>query len=118
MWGFIFYWDLSAYRFYWRWWTCIHIDANFWIFDRLCGWNLSWGRYLEINGYSSKNIFISSIINLFFVYLFGMVYYYMISNFYIGTPFSVKNVILYCFCLLFPGIYFYVWYPLFQAKRF
>lgn len=61
------------------------------------------GRYLEINGYSSKNIFISSIINLFFVYLFGMVYYYMISNFYIGTPFSVKNVILYCFLLAVPG---------------
>lgn len=61
------------------------------------------GKYLEINGYELKNILIASIINLFFVYLLGMIYYYGISNFYLQTPFSVKNVFIYCFLLAVPG---------------
>ncbi|WP_455257456.1 biotin transporter BioY [Peptoniphilus asaccharolyticus] len=75
------------------------------------------GRYLEKRGYESKDIFISSVINLFFVYLFGMVYYYLISNFYLNVPFSVKNVILYCFLLAVPGDIFLCFVSTISGKK-
>lgn len=37
------------------------------------------------------------------VYLFGMVYYYLISNFYTGTPIGLWPLFLYCFILAVPG---------------
>lgn len=37
------------------------------------------------------------------VYLFGMVYYYFISNFYLGTPIGIWSLFLYCFLLAVPG---------------
>jgi len=37
------------------------------------------------------------------VYLFGMVYYYLISNFYLGTPIGLWPLFLYCFILAVPG---------------
>lgn len=37
------------------------------------------------------------------VYLFGMVYYYLISNFYLGTPIGLWPLFLYCFLLAVPG---------------
>lgn len=61
------------------------------------------GKYLEIKGYSLKNIFISSLLNLMVVYAIGMAYYYFITNFYLKTPFSIKSLIIYCFLLAVPG---------------
>ena len=37
------------------------------------------------------------------VYLFGMVYYYMISNFYLESPIGLWPLFLYCFILAVPG---------------
>lgn len=37
------------------------------------------------------------------VYLFGMVYYYGMSNFYLGTPIGLWPLFLYCFLLAVPG---------------
>lgn len=37
------------------------------------------------------------------VYLVGMVYYYLISMFYLRTPIGVWTLILYCFILAVPG---------------
>lgn len=37
------------------------------------------------------------------VYFLGMVYYYLISNFYLGTPIGLVPLFLYCFILAVPG---------------
>ena len=37
------------------------------------------------------------------MYLFGMVYYGLISNFYLGTPIGLWPLFLYCFLLVVPG---------------
>lgn len=37
------------------------------------------------------------------VYLFGMVYYYLMSNFYLGSPIGLWPLFLYCFLLAVPG---------------
>lgn len=37
------------------------------------------------------------------VYLFGMVYYYLMSNFYLGNPIGLWPLFLYCFILAVPG---------------
>lgn len=37
------------------------------------------------------------------VYLFGMVYYYLMSNFYLGDPIGLWPLFLYCFILAVPG---------------
>lgn len=42
-------------------------------------------------------------INLFFVYGFGMIYVYIINNFYLNTPIGVWPLFLYCFLLAVPG---------------
>ncbi len=45
----------------------------------------------------------ANFIGLGIVYLFGMVYYYMISKFYLGTPIGFWPLFLYCFLLAVPG---------------
>lgn len=40
---------------------------------------------------------------LFIVYLFGMVYYYIISAFYLGSPIGLWPLFVYCFVLAVPG---------------
>ena len=37
------------------------------------------------------------------VYLIGMVYFYLISNFAIGAPIALGPLVLYCFVLAVPG---------------
>lgn len=37
------------------------------------------------------------------VYLFGMIYYYLMSNFYLGSPIGLWPLFLYCFILAVPG---------------
>lgn len=61
------------------------------------------GKFLKGKECSSKNIFIASIINLSVVYILGMVYYYFISNYVLNIPFSVWNVVKFCFLLAVPG---------------
>lgn len=45
----------------------------------------------------------ANFLGLAIVYLFGMVYYYLISNFYLGTPMGLWPLFLYCFLLAVPG---------------
>lgn len=45
----------------------------------------------------------ANLVGLGIVYLFGMVYYYLISNFYLGTPIGLWPLFLYCFILAVPG---------------
>ena len=40
---------------------------------------------------------------LLIVYLLGMVYYYLISAFYLGNPIGLWPLFLYCFILAVPG---------------
>jgi len=40
---------------------------------------------------------------LFVVYLFGMIYYYFVANYYTNSPIGVWSLILYCFILAVPG---------------
>ena len=48
-------------------------------------------------------LLVANVIGLGIVYLFGMVYYYFISNFYLGTPIGLWPLFLYCFLLVVPG---------------
>ena len=50
-----------------------------------------------------KRLLTANFIGLGIVYLFGMVYYYLISNFYLGTPIGLWPLFLYCFILVVPG---------------
>ena len=52
----------------------------------------TFGKYLAAN-----------LAGLAVVYAFGMVYYYLICNYVIGTPIGIWPLILYCFLLAVPG---------------
>lgn len=45
----------------------------------------------------------ANFIGLGIVYLFGMAYYYVMSNFYLGNPIGLWPLFLYCFILAVPG---------------
>ena len=44
----------------------------------------------------------ANFLGLFIVYAFGMIYYYVISNFYLNSP-MLGALFLYCFVLAVPG---------------
>lgn len=50
-----------------------------------------------------KHLLFTNFTGLGIVYLCGMVYYYIIANFVIGTPIAVGPLLLYCFVLAVPG---------------
>ena len=50
-----------------------------------------------------KRLLVANFIGLGIVYLFGMTYYYLISDFYLGTPIGLWPLFLYCFLLAVPG---------------
>ncbi|HIR29031.1 MAG TPA: biotin transporter BioY [Candidatus Choladousia intestinigallinarum] len=52
---------------------------------------------------SYKRLLAANFIGLAIVYLFGMVYYYLISDLYLGTPIGLWPLFLYCFILAVPG---------------
>ena len=45
----------------------------------------------------------ASFAGLFLVYFIGMLYYYLISKFYLNTPIGLWPLFLYCFILAVPG---------------
>lgn len=51
------------------------------------------------------------------VYLFGMVYYYLMSNFYLGNPIGLWPLFVYCFILAVPGDIVLCILAAFLAKR-
>ena len=50
-----------------------------------------------------KRLLAANFIGLGIVYLLGMIYYYLISIFYLGTPIGLWPLFLYCFILAVPG---------------
>ncbi len=52
---------------------------------------------------SYKRLYAANFLGLGIVYLFGMVYYYGISNFYLNEPIGLWPLFLYCFILAVPG---------------
>lgn len=50
-----------------------------------------------------KRLLAANFLGLAIVYLFGMAYYYLMSNFYLGTPIGLWPLFLYCFVLAVPG---------------
>lgn len=50
-----------------------------------------------------KRLLVANFIGLVIVYGFGMVYYYIMSNFYIGKPIGLWPLFLYCFILVVPS---------------
>ncbi|PHV69331.1 biotin transporter BioY [Sporanaerobium hydrogeniformans] len=52
---------------------------------------------------SFKRLLGASFTGLFIVYLFGLIYFYLIKNFYLGTNISLWSLFLYCFILAVPG---------------
>lgn len=50
-----------------------------------------------------KKVLFANFVGLLVVYLFGMVYFYFISRFYIGSPIGFWALLFYCFVLAVPG---------------
>ncbi|MGN0431566.1 MAG: biotin transporter BioY [Lachnospiraceae bacterium] len=50
-----------------------------------------------------KRLFAANFAGLGIVYLFGMVYYYLMSNLYLESPIGLWPLFLYCFILAVPG---------------
>ncbi|MCI8814945.1 MAG: biotin transporter BioY [Lachnospiraceae bacterium] len=50
-----------------------------------------------------KRLLSANFLGLGIVYLFGMAYYYLISDLYLGTPIGLWPLFLYCFLLAVPG---------------
>lgn len=61
------------------------------------------GALTEKSAPSFTRLLIANFINLAIVYLCGMVYVYIINNFYLNTPIGIWPVVLYCFLLAVPG---------------
>ena len=66
---------------------------------------------------SMRRLLIANFIGLFRVYAFGMIYYYIISKFYLASPIGVKAIILYCFVLAVPGDIFLCFLGAMLGKR-
>lgn len=57
----------------------------------------------KVKNPSNKRLLAATFTGLFIVYLFGMVYYYFISAFYLKAPIGLWPLFLYCFILAVPG---------------
>lgn len=53
--------------------------------------------------FSFVRVLFANLAGLMIVYLFGMVYVYIINNYYLHTPIGIWPVVLYCFILAVPG---------------
>lgn len=66
---------------------------------------------------SMKRLLAANFLGLFIVYVCGMVYYWLISTLYIGTPIGFWTLFLYCFLLAVPGDILLCFVAAFIAKR-
>ncbi len=57
----------------------------------------------QVQNPSYRRLLAASFSGLFFVYLFGMIHYYLISAFYLGDPIGLWPLFLYCFLMAVPG---------------
>lgn len=68
-------------------------------------------------GAGYKRLLAANFAGLGIVYLFGMAYCYLISNFYLGTPIGIWPLFLYCFILAVPGDIILCFFAAALAKR-
>ena len=62
------------------------------------------GRIADMEGnLSFRKLFAAGAAGLIVVYSIGMIYYYVIANFYIDQPIGIMALFLYCFLLPVPG---------------
>lgn len=66
---------------------------------------------------TTKRLLAAGFAGLLVVYAFGMVYYWLICEFYIGTGIGLWTLILYCFLLAVPGDILLCAVSAFLAKR-
>ena len=52
---------------------------------------------------SLKNYVLSSFAGMLVIYIIGIVYYFLISRFYLGVNIEVRELLVYCFLLTLPG---------------
>lgn len=52
---------------------------------------------------SLKNYVLSSFAGMWVIYIIGVVYYFLISRFYLGNSVEVRELLIYCFLLTLPG---------------
>lgn len=76
------------------------------------------GRLTErLEGLTLQRILAANFIGLAIVYGAGMVYYYIICNYVIGTPIGLWPLFLYCFLLAVPGDICLCFVAAFLTKR-
>lgn len=81
------------------------------IFQPTFGYLIGFAFGAYVAGYLTQNrtklsfiyLLCVNFLNLLIVYAFGMVYVYIINNFYLNTPIGIWPVVLYCFLLAVPG---------------
>ncbi len=62
------------------------------------------GKIAEKSGDPSyKRLLSANFAGLLIVYIFGMIYYYFMSNFYLNNPIGLWPLFLYCFIVTVPG---------------
>ena len=64
-----------------------------------------------------KRLLFATVAGLAVVYSLGMIYYYFIANYYLGTPIGAKALVLYCFILAVPGDIFLCYLSAAVAKK-
>ena len=52
---------------------------------------------------SYKRLLLATFVGLFLIYAIGMIYFYTLSNFIIGSPIGINALFLYCFLMTIPG---------------
>lgn len=64
-----------------------------------------------------KRLLIAGFVGLMAVYTLGMIYYYIISNFFISSQIGVLSLLLYCFVLAVPGDIAIVFFAAYIGKK-
>ncbi len=64
-----------------------------------------------------KNLLLASFTNLGIVYAFGLVYYYVIANYYLDSSMGVWALLWYCFAVTVPGDIMWCFVSASLAKR-
>lgn len=66
---------------------------------------------------SHGRLLIANFVGLAIVYLFGLVYYYLMSNLYLQTPIGISSLLLYGFVMAVPGDIFLCFVGAVLGKR-
>lgn len=95
------------------------------IFQPSFGYILGFAAGAYVTGYmtwqsgtfAKNNLLAANFAGLAVVYILGMTYYYIISNFYINSPIGFWPLFLYCFLLAVPGDIAFCFIAAALAKR-